>query len=692
MATRLDLLRKGGPVIKSFMDSVFLKNQSMEGTTDNVIEYSYKKSELVYICISTTARAISQIPIRVGKMVGDEEFRQLPLGDPWQKLFENPNYLMDRYSFVEALIGFLMLDGDVFIVPFPPGSPSSLWVVRKKFIGPIKDRTTNRLIGWNYDTKGVIFDSYGGSILTEGAIPLAVDEVCHIYFWNPYDPIMGQAPSEAGKLSILVDYKASNYTSNFFDEGAQPGGMLETDRSLTDKQFNRILQQFETKHQGYKKAHRIALLENGLKYTQVGLSQKEMEFPKLREMTARRVFQIYGMKEAIISETRTVNRATGQEERKEWWESTNLPMMGMTTSALDHTLFRNSDLRCRFDTTKVEALRQALSDKVETGYKLWQMGFTADEINDRLGFGFKSKPWRKTWYMPVNMVPIEDYIPPAPPVPSEPLQLEDIIDVEGETKLLSMNIKEEREEAIWNGFVRQVLPLEESFTKKTSRVFFNMRKRTLDLLYRKRSLEESEKDFSDLEDALYLDEIKEIRKLSEPLYKQALALGVAMIVTEIGIEVAFDFTDPESLAFLTNKELKIRGIIDTIKMQIQKELFEGYQKPETVDQVATRIRNVFDLAKGRAKTIARFEMFSTVNEGRYLAINRSGLHEKIWFTALDERVRLQHRPMHGQKIKVGEMWIMPDGTNLRHPGDFNGPPSQVIGCRCMEFIVSPSLE
>ena len=129
MTTRLDLLRKG-VAKKGFPDSVFLRNKELDIAGDDVIKSPYKKSDLVYICISTTGRAISQIPIKVYQRIGDDEFKVLPLNDSWQTLFEHPNYLMDRYSFVEAVVGHLLLDGDSFMIPFPPGvaKPVSIWM------------------------------------------------------------------------------------------------------------------------------------------------------------------------------------------------------------------------------------------------------------------------------------------------------------------------------------------------------------------------------------------------------------------------------------------------------------------------------------------------------------------------------------------------------------------------------------
>ncbi len=156
---------------------------------------------------------------------------------------------------------------------------------------------------------------------------------------------------------------------------------------------------------------------------------------------------------------------------------------------------------------------------------------------------------------------------------------------------------------------------------------------------------------------------------------------------ETGLSIAFDLTDPEAIFFLSNKTLKIKGIIQTVKNQIQKELVEGYQSGETIDQIAERILGVFEMARNRSLVIARTEIIGAANEGRSVAINRSGFKQKEWFTAMDERVRLQHRAMHGKIINVGEMWNFPDGSSIRHPGDYSGPPHQIISCRCVEMIV-----
>ncbi len=685
MTTRLESLRKYTPEVKNYIDSVFLRNkQTSEVGDENIMREPYKKSDLVYICISTTAKAIAQVPLLVYEVDSDGgKTKPLSIDDEWQQLFKKPNFITDEYSFRESIITHLLLDGDVFIVPFPPmlHPPVSLWVVKKKYMRPVRDPKTGQLSGWYYNPKGIWSGSYDLEPIQDGAIPLFVEDVCHIFLFNPYDPIMGMAPIEAGRLNVIVDYKAGVYTSVFFDEGAVPGGLLATEHKLGDIQFKRTKEQFDERHQGFRKGHRVAVLEQGLKYTQTGLTQKDMEFKILRQISAERIYQIFGMKKAIISITEDVNFATSREQRKEWWEGTNIPLMRMSTSALNLTLFRDNRRLCAdFDLTKVDALKEALKEKVDTGYRLWQMGFTANEINRRLDLGFDEEDWRDTWYMPVNMIPVTDAITPPRDEPKPPKRITGI----KRSLLLPGDVKEKdnpRAETIWNGLMRAFTPYEDMFEKKTSRVFFDMRKHTLDLLYK------NPKTPSDVEGEIYSDEMNTIDRLTDPVYTDVLMTSVAMFIEEVGVSISFSLLDPEAIAFLMTKKLKIRGIISTISEQIRDELIQGYQNGETIEEIANRIRKVFDIAKSRAKTIARTEIVGAANEGRHIALTRSGFKEKEWFTARDERVRPQHVAMHGKIIPVEQPWVFPDGTSVRHPGDYNGPASQIVNCRCIEIIV-----
>jgi len=57
--------------------------------------------------------------------------------------------------------------------------------------------------------------------------------------------------------------------------------------------------------------------------------------------------------------------------------------------------------------------------------------------------------------------------------------------------------------------------------------------------------------------------------------------------------------------------------------------------------------------------------------------------ERVWDSAGDNKVRDSHRHMDGQTVQG---LSQPYSNGLMHPGDPNGPPKEIIQCRCIERI------
>lgn len=676
--TRLELLRN---VTKDISYREFFRNleNSPFGDSSDVMKKPYSKSELVFICISTTARAISQVPLVVSQLNSKGDSKPLPLLHPWNLLFRRPNPYMDRYSFIEAVISFLMLDGDVFIVPFPPASnmPTALYVVRKKYIEPIRNKSTGHLEGWSYNP---IISSEGNAPVNK-PVPLDVDEVFHVFFWNPDDMILGVSPLVAGEMSIVSDYKAAYYNQVFFDRGAKPSGFLTAEGKLGNTQFQRAKAQFQDENIGYKKMQGLAVLEQGLKFSQTGLTQKDMEFFNLRKTNAERIMQCLGMKKAIISVTEDVNYATSREQRKEWWAGTNLPMMNMFTSAMNFGLYEKfgqielPTLQVAFDTTTVVALQDSMQEKTVTAYKLFQMGFTPEEIDKRLDMGFGTQPWRKFAYMQTAMGKVNDdgtisaNKPTTPPV--IPIDNEPIPEKPKRPKAIEKDL-DENVQLTHKRILAIAEPLEEIFGSKISRVFFDMRKRTLDIFYTKGRKEVLKETFS--------EELRKIEILTKPLYQSAIMEGAKSIGVDIDRELIVSPELPEILIFTVNKVLMAQRLLDTVRRHIYKTIEESKDDDSSI--LADKLRKIFDLAKNRSKIISMTEIGGCINFGRqYSMLRFIPDWKKIWSTK-DDDARESHRLLNGTIIPVKERW----SNGLVFPGDpFTKNLDEIIGCRCINI-------
>lgn len=100
----------------------------------------------------------------------------------------------------------------------------------------------------------------------------------------------------------------------------------------------------------------------------------------------------------------------------------------------------------------------------------------------------------------------------------------------------------------------------------------------------------------------------------------------------------------------------------------------------------------------RAKTIVRNESITAVRAGRHegfvqlLETGRVSENqiERTWDAAEDDKTRLSHLAMEGQKVTgLSQPFVSPvTGARLMYPGDtsLGAPAEEIIQCRCFEHI------
>jgi len=247
---------------------------------------------------------------------------------------------------------------------------------------------------------------------------------------------------------------------------------------------------------------------------------------------------------------------------------------------------------------------------------------------------------------------------------------------------------ERRNEQCWRSFIARTEPIERVFGNKLRRVFYEMRKEALEILFKKK------KDADDLFVEPFEGYKELVKKYSLPYYEESLKTGYESFVEENGLGIRFDLNDPAVAHYLQLKPNLIsgvgmgpdQGVINTLRSQIMDQVREGQLAGESIQQISGRLKGVFNMASRRAQTIARTEVVGGSNFGRNLALKESGFERKEWFTAMDEKVRSEHIAMNGEKIRADESWIV-DGHALAYPGDYAGPGYLCINCRCVEVIV-----
>lgn len=217
-------------------------------------------------------------------------------------LWNKPNPFMTQQEFVEAAQQHIDLAGEspwvVYYDKRAKNLPLELWPVRPDRMEPDPD-PKKFLTGWNY------IDPDGGRI------PLGLKEVIHLRMPDPVDPIRGFGPVQ----SILVDLDSARYTSewnrNFFRNSAEPGGIIQVDKRLSDDEFDEMSMRWNQQHRGVANAHRVALIEQG-KWINRTFTMRDMQFAELRGVGRDAIMEAFGFPKPMLGITDDVNRAVAE--------------------------------------------------------------------------------------------------------------------------------------------------------------------------------------------------------------------------------------------------------------------------------------------------------------------------------------------------------------------------------------------
>ena len=119
------------------------------------------------------------------------------------------------------------------------------------------------------DTDGKLWYTYIRSTdeaptMKGSTVKLYPYEVLHIPGLG-FDGLVGYSPIAMAKNAIGMGMACEEYGARFFANGAAPGGVLEHPGTVKDPQ--KIRESWNSVYKGSANAHRIAVLEEGMKYT-----------------------------------------------------------------------------------------------------------------------------------------------------------------------------------------------------------------------------------------------------------------------------------------------------------------------------------------------------------------------------------------------------------------------------------------
>jgi len=613
----------------------------------------YKISIYVYRAVRTIVQAASAIPWIVQDKDGE------PIDNhPFTKVMRNPNPEFSGQDMMELLIAHSLLVGNALWMPIIVGNQvKEFWPVMPDLVRPVpSDVPGEWLKGWQVTEQNGAY-----KILPPG-------QFLHFMQMDPGDLYWGTSPLMAAARTIDTDNEAQDTQKISMQNRATPDGVFTHESVLTPEQFEEARRQIRENFLAKTKKREPWVLGAGAKWNQMSMTPVEMDFIASRLHNKRDIAGAFGISPIFLGDLEQSSYDNMVQARKALYEDVVIPLLDDVKSTLNLKIApMYGNIIIAYDTSKVAALREDYTKKVEQAKNLWGMGVPFELINQRLEMGFDEFAGWDVGYLPLNLLPTGS----TPPKEPQKMMTKVLNLQTEEQKTIHWKRVDRRRVAWWGVVNNKVKPL---YDAEASAV---------------------DKAVKGKEPGQMLKAASSAIDKGRHSWEKVMTAVLTAIIEDFGGDIAddlggksisgerledkweFDPTTEAIRAWIIKYGADdITTILSTNLADVKKIILAGMEQNLSNTEIAGALRGFYtDRSPFKAMRVARTEVNHASGFGQRQAAKQSGVvKKKSWLSSRDDRVRDSHVAMDGETVALDKHYS--DGS--MYPGE------QDIMCRCVE--------
>ena len=295
-----------------------------------VTERSAMQMTAVYACVRILSEAIAGLPLQLYRYKedgGKEKAIDHPL---YLLLHDEPNPEMSSFVFRETLMTHLLLWGNAYAQVIRNGKDE---VVALYPLMPNK-MTVDR------DDKGQLYYSYTRSseeapTMKGNTVILRPSDVLHIPGLG-FDGLVGYSPIAMAKNAIGLAIATEEYGAKFFANGAAPSGVLEHPGTIKDP--TKVREAWQSQFGGSANSGKIAVLEEGMKYTPISISPEQAQFLETRKFQINEIARIFRVPPHMVGDLEKSSFSNIEQQSLEFVKYTLDPWVVRWEQSIRRTL------------------------------------------------------------------------------------------------------------------------------------------------------------------------------------------------------------------------------------------------------------------------------------------------------------------------------------------------------------------
>lgn len=267
--------------------------QSIWGTGDDLATLGSQSATIVdsqtALQINAVYSAVSLISDTISSLPVDAYVRRDGARYPFRPAPEwvyKPDVDTTKEAFWGAVIVSMLIDGNAYVRVFsnPAGEIVNMTVMNPHEVEPIRNGLGQLMF------KHEKMDRL-----------LSADEVVFIPDVVRPGHLKGVSRVDALKNNFGLAIALENYAARFFGNGTHTSGVIEFPGNLTAEQAAQLQQAFDSRHRGWQRAHKTAVLSGGAKYTPTSSENDKAQFIEARKFAVEEIARAFRVPSSMMN-------------------------------------------------------------------------------------------------------------------------------------------------------------------------------------------------------------------------------------------------------------------------------------------------------------------------------------------------------------------------------------------------------
>lgn len=325
-----------------------------------VTERSAMQMTAVYSCVRILAEAIAGLPLHLYRYTPDGSKVKAVDHPLYLLLHDEPNQEMSSFVFRETLMTHLLLWGNAYaqIIHNGKGEVVALYPLMPNRMSV--DRDEHGQLYYTYTRASDEAPTMNGM-----TVLLSPSDVLHIPGLG-FDGLVGYSPIAMAKNAIGLAIATEEYGAKFFANGAAPSGVLEHPGTIKDP--SRVREAWMSQFGGSANSGKVAVLEEGMKYTPISISPEQAQFLETRKFQINEIARIFRIPPHMVGDLEKSSFSNIEQQSLEFVKYTLDPWVIRWEQSIQRALLRPEEKKRYFAKFNVEGLLRGDYQSRMNGY------------------------------------------------------------------------------------------------------------------------------------------------------------------------------------------------------------------------------------------------------------------------------------------------------------------------------------